>query len=107
MATSDDRWFLIVRDRYAGETRLKQFDDDDEAWAAYLNAEDEYRDRAWGADPQIEVVLIGAEDEAGVRQSYSHYFEPGSRHDRQVRILDRLMADLGLDQVKSARHSFG
>ena len=43
--SNEDRWFLIIRDRHLGSTHVREFDDDDQAWDAYLRAEDEYR--AW------------------------------------------------------------
>lgn len=91
MAEAEDHWFLIIRDRYAGKTQLRQYEDPDEAWVAYLNAETEYRDDAWGDDPRIEVVLIGADSEDGLRSSYSHYFAEGDRAERMRRLIEQMV----------------
>jgi len=100
--SNEDRWFLIIRDRHLGSTHVREFDDDDQAWDAYLRAEDEYRACTYGADPKVEVVLVGADSYDGLVRSYRHYFEEGDRPHRQERLIQRLK---GWESLGQGRHS--
>lgn len=74
-------WFLVSYNRILGETGVRSFEDQDEAFAAYIEAE---KDPATKGDASTtEVVLIGADSIESVRKAYPHYFATGSRDERQ------------------------
>lgn len=69
--------FLLVYDRLAGQVlTFKEFSSNQryEALQARFAAEAEHRDR-----PEIEVVVLGAENVAALRTTHSRYFIGGSR----------------------------
>jgi hypothetical protein len=63
--------FLLVYDHAAGHLREDQmFRDPEEAVAAYAKMEEKHRH-----EPRVEIVLVGADSLATVRQTHAHYFE--------------------------------
>jgi len=83
-------YFLVTRDRRAGETEVKEFTDPQAAVTAYTRAEWEHSDDIFGDDPRLEIVLIGGENLAEVKRAYPHYFTEGTREQRRRRILRHL-----------------
>jgi hypothetical protein len=81
------RWFLLRWDRHAGHTEVAVYDDQEKAFHDYLEAERSFSDLTRGADPMLEIVLIGAESLEDVRTAYPHYFEGGSREERAEGVL--------------------
>jgi hypothetical protein len=66
------RQFLILYDRRRGELVVdppQVFDNEDDALEAYRRAEEDGR-----SDPNVEVVLVGADSLDTVRQTHSNYF---------------------------------
>lgn len=63
--------FLLVYD-LAGQELMHQleFEDGDEAAAAYRALESEYQSRA-----DLEIVLVGADSIETIKQTHAHYFE--------------------------------
>ena len=88
----DDRYFLIIRDRFEGTTQVAEFTDGETAYLNYVETEAKFRSQARGLDPRIEVVLIGGESEQAVREMYPRYFTPGTREERRQRLLEGLEA---------------
>lgn len=82
--------FLIFFDRSQGEiVRMDVFDEDqaDEAAAAYTAAEQDHAHEIHGSNPDLEIVLLGAESEQTLMQTHAHYFAKSG--DRKARF-DRL-----------------
>jgi hypothetical protein len=66
--------FLLVYDHAAGRLREElTFQDPTEAIEAYAKLEEKHRDES-----RVEIVLVGADSIATVRQTHGHYFEPRS-----------------------------
>lgn len=66
------RYFLIVYDRKDGrllEDPPREYDDEDTAVEDYATVE-----RSYQQDPNVEVVLVGADSLETVRQTHSSYF---------------------------------
>jgi hypothetical protein len=64
--------FLLIYDHERQElSTTRQFSDDecDEATSAYQAAEAEHRD-----DPNVEIVLIGADSIETIHRTHGHYF---------------------------------
>ena len=67
--------FLLVYDHAAGHLREEQtFRDPELAVAAYAKMEEKHRN-----EPRVEIVLVGADSIATVRQTHGHYFEAQKR----------------------------
>lgn len=79
------RWFLVFFDRWNGHTEVRTFEDQNEAFVAYID--EERRTETKGADPQLEIVLIGSDSLESVRRAYPHYFVTGPRDQRLDDIL--------------------
>ncbi|HVW88230.1 MAG TPA: hypothetical protein VHC01_02085 [Gaiellaceae bacterium] len=62
--------FLIVYNRHTRDVAYREFDDADEASAAYVATERSHR-----GEDDIEVVLLGADSIETIRQTHSNYFE--------------------------------
>ena len=63
--------FLLVYDHATGALREElTFRDPQEALAAYAEMEEKHRH-----EPRVEIVLVGADSLATVRQTHAHYFE--------------------------------
>jgi len=63
--------FLLVYDLRRQELRSQEaFAKVDEATIAYQRMEQLYR-----ADPEVEIVLVGADSIDTIRQTHGHYFE--------------------------------
>jgi len=74
--------FLLIYDHKAQELQEKRVFTDkecDDATVAYQVAERQYRD-----DPNIEIVLIGADSLATVERTHGHYFR---LHDRLAQYM--------------------
>jgi Fe-S oxidoreductase len=84
------RWFLVCWHRHAGYTTVREFADQAESFSAYLAAERNSSDETRGADPKLEIVLIGAESLAALQEAYPHYFGKGSREQRVDSLLEKL-----------------
>jgi hypothetical protein len=70
MAETEIQHFLIVYDIRAGKAKVTTFGDNyDEALAAYANAEEDVRD-----DPNLDIVLVGADSIETVERTHSSYF---------------------------------
>ena len=65
--------FLLIYDVNTGALRHQDYDDPEEAAAAYAQAESEYRKR----DGNYEIVLVGAENLDTIRQTHAQYFQHG------------------------------
>lgn len=88
-----DRYFLVIRNNVDGTTDVRSFSmtQRDAAFRAYFDAErrhDVYTDDSESAD--LEIVLIVADSEAGLREAYPHYFSEGTRLERQDRLIENL-----------------
>lgn len=69
--------FLLIYDHKSEEMQDQHVFADkecDDAVAAYQAAEDQY-----GTDPNIEIVLIGADSLATVARTHGHYFRSEDR----------------------------
>ncbi|MGH2973476.1 MAG: hypothetical protein ACRDLL_01210 [Solirubrobacterales bacterium] len=65
--------YLLVYDLRAGRLlRTEEFENADEAAIAYGQAEREHLDQ-----PDIEIVLIGADSIDTIRRTHGHYFATG------------------------------
>jgi hypothetical protein len=63
--------YLLIYDRRAGRiVRRRQFHDPGLALAARFEAEREFRD-----DPDVEIVVLGAESLAALGQTHARYFK--------------------------------
>jgi hypothetical protein len=63
--------YLVIYNRRAGEiVRRQTFQSSDTAMAARFMAEREYR-----AEPDIEIVVLGADSWEALRKTHSRYFE--------------------------------
>lgn len=85
--TLDVRWFLLRWYRHAGVTEVAEFEDQQEAFREYIAAERHHDSATRGHDPELEVVLIGAESLEALKIAYPHYFSSGSRDERAEAIL--------------------
>lgn len=83
-------WYLVVWDRYVGQTSVEEFGDASVAFDRYIDAERELADATRGPDPRLEVVLIGAESREALEVAYPHYFAQGTREQRLDDLLHRL-----------------
>lgn len=64
--------YLLIFNRRTGVLiRKQQISSSDEAMSARFAAEAQYRD-----DPDIEVVVLGAQSEDALRRTHSRYFTP-------------------------------
>jgi len=67
--------FLLVYDHAAGHLREElTFRDPEQAVAAYAEMEEKHRN-----EPRVEIVLVGADSKATVRQTHGHYFDAPKR----------------------------
>ena len=89
-----DKYFLVIRDNLNGHTEIQPFEEDsDAAFASYFAAERKYKvEKSEPESADIEVVLITAESEASLRQGYPHYFDTGTRAQRQQDFAKRTRA---------------
>lgn len=62
--------FLLTYNRRTRQADVARIDDRDAAVTQLFEAERRVRD-----DPDIEIVMLAAEDEADLRKTHSHYFE--------------------------------
>ena len=62
--------FLVVYDRRAGLVQVKAYQRADKALSARFAAERTHRD-----EPDVEVVVLGAESEAALARTHSRYFK--------------------------------
>jgi hypothetical protein len=63
--------YLVIYNRREGEIlRRQRFQASDTAMAARFEAEREFRE-----EPDVEVVVLGADSWAALRQTHSRYFE--------------------------------
>lgn len=81
------RYFLLIRDRHAGTTVVREFGGQRDAVSAYNEAERENHREIMGTDPRLEIVLIGGENVDEVRRAYPHYFTEGERRERRRQML--------------------
>lgn len=87
MGDLDIRWYLVHWHRHEGRTEVSEFDDRAEAFEIYIQAERDYDQWTRGSDPELEIVLIGAESFDHLKSAYPHYFRDGSRAERTDEIL--------------------
>lgn len=74
MSTSTDHYFLLIA-RPDQDVEVHDYGGDPErAMAAYNEREAEFREQ-----PDVEVVLLGADSLETVRKTHSHYFVGSSR----------------------------
>jgi hypothetical protein len=80
-------WFLVLWYRHVGKTEVLEFTDQHEAFKEYILAEREHDSATRGIDPELEIVLIGAESLDALKSAYPHYFSSGTRDERAEAIL--------------------
>ncbi|WP_007025192.1 hypothetical protein [Saccharomonospora iraqiensis] len=86
-----DTWFLLVQYRHQGKTDVTEFRDITHAANAYSEAEQRYKDRLKGADPEMDVLLVGAESLAVVKERYPSYFlRAKTRSDKLLSLIGAL-----------------
>lgn len=91
--TETDTWFLLVQYRRRGRTDVKRFTDLDAAAVAYSEAEQRYKDKLQGIDPEMDVLLVGASSIEVVKERYPSYFTKAkSRSDKVNHLLAVLPA---------------
>lgn len=83
-------WFLLFHDRHGRTSTYRQYTDSDEAIAAYNAAERENAAKLSGQNPQMDIVLVGADTLEEVRTGYPRYF--ADKDDRNSQLLDEITA---------------
>lgn len=91
--TNTDTWFLLVQHRHRGRTDVTQYLDPSEAANAYSEAERRYARKMHGADPAIDVLLVGAASLEVVKERYPSYFTRETTKSAKVhKLLAEMMA---------------
>ncbi|RCW47021.1 hypothetical protein DFQ14_101364 [Halopolyspora algeriensis] len=89
--TRNDTWFLLVQYRHKGTTQVYEYDDPGLAADAYSETEKKFRRDLGGSDPEVDVLLVGAESLNVVKERYPSYFiKAKSRSDKLNRLLAAL-----------------
>lgn len=91
MDSNGDTWFLLVQHRDYGKTDVSEFDDYERAVRAYNRAEREYKSQPLERFPQVDVLLVGADNVESVKKRYPSYFDHGtSLQDRVAELLHEM-----------------
>ncbi|SDK64376.1 hypothetical protein SAMN04487820_110152 [Actinopolyspora mzabensis] len=83
----NDTWFLLVQHRHIGRTDVYEYEDPERAAEDYSKTEQRFLSRLGGADPAVDVLLVGAESLDVVKERYPSYFLKDTSRSAKLRQL--------------------